>query len=96
MRPDQKPGRSPTNITHGTLHFIGEFDSAGACFAAVNASKAGPFHSFTYNDDSKINKPGCADLERPWTTAFSMDVFHFPWTTTVFSCRPLFFARKQS
>jgi hypothetical protein len=42
---------SPTNITHGTLHFIGLFDTADECFAAVNASsKDGPFHSFTYND----------------------------------------------
>ena len=41
---------SPTNVTHGTLHFIGLFDSAQACFAAVNASKEGPFNSFTYND----------------------------------------------
>eukprot|EP01051_Picozoa_sp_SAG22_P000925 SAG22_NODE_30_length_28348_cov_12.488584_22_plen_109_part_00 len=46
----------PTNVTHGTIHFIGLFDSADACFAAVNASmaKAGggglTFHSFTYND----------------------------------------------
>ena len=39
---------SPTNVTHGTIHFIGLFDSVDACFAAVNASKAGPFHSFTY------------------------------------------------
>jgi len=36
---------SPTNVTHGTLHFIGLFETADACFAAVNASKDGPFHS---------------------------------------------------
>jgi len=45
---DREP--TPTNVTHGTLHFIGEFDSVDECFAAVNASKDGPFHSFTYND----------------------------------------------
>lgn len=47
---------SPTNVTHGTIHFIGLFDSVDACFAAVNASKAGPFHSFTYND-ATIKQP---------------------------------------
>ena len=36
---------SPTNVTHGTIHFIGLFGTADACFAAVNASKDGPFHS---------------------------------------------------
>ena len=41
---------SPTNVTHGTIKFIGLFDTADACFAAVNASKEGPFHSFTWND----------------------------------------------
>lgn len=41
---------SPTNATHGTLKFIGLFESVDACFAAVNSSKAGPFHSFTWND----------------------------------------------
>ena len=46
----------PTNETHGTLHFIGEFDTADECFAAVNASNAKPhnpplaFHSWTWND----------------------------------------------
>ena len=45
---------SPTNITHGTIKFIGVFNDADACFAAVNASSAtdGPFHSFTYNDNT--------------------------------------------
>ena len=43
---------SPTNVTHGTLKFIGLFDSAEACFAGVNQSKDGPFHSWTYNDAS--------------------------------------------
>ena len=37
-------------MTHGTIKFIGLFDTADACFAAVNASKDGPFHSFTWND----------------------------------------------
>jgi hypothetical protein len=41
---------TPTNVTHGTIHFIGLFETADACFAAVNASTEGPFHSFTYND----------------------------------------------
>ena len=43
---------APTNVTHGTLKFVGLFDSVDACFAAVNATSAaqGPFHSFTYND----------------------------------------------
>ena len=47
---DREP--SPTNATHGTLKFVGIFDSVDACFAAVNATSAanGPFHSFTYND----------------------------------------------
>jgi hypothetical protein len=43
---------SPVNVTHGTLHHIGEFDTVDECFAAVNASKDGPFHSFTWNDKS--------------------------------------------
>ena len=45
---------SPTNQTHGSLIFIGLFDSAVECFAAVNktSSTGGPFHSFTYNDAS--------------------------------------------
>ena len=47
---DREP--SPTNVTHGTLKFIGLFDTADACFAAVNKSTDGPFHSFTYNDDT--------------------------------------------
>lgn len=47
---DREP--SPTNVTHGTLKFVGEFESVELCFAAVNATSArdGPFHSFTYND----------------------------------------------
>ena len=48
---------SPTNATHGTLKFIGLFDSADACFAAVNASAAGPFRSFTYNDATVLPRP---------------------------------------
>lgn len=49
---DREP--SPTNATHGTLKFVGIFDTADACFAAVNATSAkdGPFHSWTYNDDT--------------------------------------------
>jgi sucrose-6-phosphate hydrolase SacC (GH32 family) len=43
---------SPTNVTHGTLKFVGLFESADACFAAVNHSTEGPFHSWTYNDAS--------------------------------------------
>ena len=47
---DREP--SPTNVTHGSLKFVGMFDSTEECFAAVNATSAkdGPFHSFTYND----------------------------------------------
>ena len=41
---------SPTNATHGTLKFIGMYETVEACFAAVNSSKDGPFHSFTWND----------------------------------------------
>jgi len=43
---------SPTNATHGTLKFVGLYDTVEECFAAVNASSGGPFHSFTYNDDT--------------------------------------------
>jgi sucrose-6-phosphate hydrolase SacC (GH32 family) len=43
---------SPTNVTHGTLKFMGEFGTVDECFAAVNASTDGPFHSFTWNDDT--------------------------------------------
>lgn len=60
---------SPTNATHGTLKFIGLFDSADACFAAVNASRAGPFHSFTYNDATVAQPYGrhCwADTSYSW------------------------------
>ena len=42
---DREP--SPTNVTHGTIHFVGIYETADACFAAVNASNEGPFHSFT-------------------------------------------------
>jgi len=60
---------SPTNVTHGTLHFIGQFDTVDECFAAVNASKAGPFHSFTWNDASLPQPYGrhCwADTSMTW------------------------------
>ena len=38
---------SPTNAAHDTLKLVGMFDSADACFAAVNATSAtdGPFNS---------------------------------------------------
>ena len=47
---DREP--SPTNATHGTLKYVGVFDTATECFAAVNATSAkdGPFHSWTWND----------------------------------------------
>ena len=61
---------SPTNITHGTIHFIGMFSTSDECFAAVNASKAGPFHSFTWNDatikDPHYAKHCWADTSMTW------------------------------
>merc|ERR1712166_98964 len=45
---DREP--SPTNVTQGTIKFIGLFDSAEECFGALNASTQGPFNSFTWND----------------------------------------------
>ena len=52
---------SPTNATHGSIHFIGQFDTAEECFAAVNASSATAapplsFHSWTWND-ATIKQP---------------------------------------
>ena len=51
---------TPTNVTHGTLEFVGVYGSAQACFAAVNASSGarGPFHSFTWNDYSAATAAG--------------------------------------
>ena len=62
----------PTNVTQGTLKFVGTFDSAEDCFAAVNATSAkdGPFHSFTYNDatvkDPNFAKHCWADTSMTW------------------------------
>ena len=60
---------SPTNATHGTLLYIGMYDSTDECFAAVNASTRGPFHSFTYNNASVAQPYGrhCwADTSMTW------------------------------
>jgi len=49
---------SPTNATHGTLKYVGTFETMEACFAAVNKTSAtdGPFHSWTYNNASVTGK----------------------------------------
>ena len=60
---------SPTNVTHGTLIYIGMFNSTDECFAAVNASKLGPFNSFTYNDptlDPPYGRHCWADTSYTW------------------------------
>ena len=36
-------------VSKGTVHFIGVYTTTEQCFAAVNASTAGPFHSFTFH-----------------------------------------------
>lgn len=58
---DREP--SPTNVTHGTLKFVGLFDTATECFAAVNATSAkdGPYHSWTWNDAVKTTSPAYAN-----------------------------------
>ena len=64
--------KAPTNVTQGTLKFIGLFDTAQDCFAAVNATSAkdGPFHSFTYNDatvkDPNYARHCWADTSMTW------------------------------
>ena len=56
---------SPTNVTHGTLKFVGLFDSVDACFAAVNRS-ATKFHSFTFHTPAFGGQCPCAGLRRHW------------------------------